>query len=50
VTLSDTIAHWFVGVSANSTMFSVLVGMYSAVLGFFIPSAGGNRSSRRPTS
>jgi short-chain fatty acids transporter len=41
VTLSDTIAHWFVGVSANSTVFSVLVGMYSAVLGFFIPSAGG---------
>jgi short-chain fatty acids transporter len=41
VTLSDTIAHWFVGVSANSTVFSVLVGIYSAVLGFFIPSAGG---------
>jgi len=41
VTLSDTIAHWFVGVSANSTIFSVLVGMYSAVLGFFVPSAGG---------
>jgi short-chain fatty acids transporter len=41
VTLSDTIAHWFVGVSANSTVFSVLVGMYSAVLGFFVPSAGG---------
>ena len=41
VTLSDTIAHWFVGVSANSTVFSFLVGIYSAVLGFFIPSAGG---------
>ena len=41
VTLSDTIAHWFVGISANSTIFSVLVGIYSAVLGFFIPSAGG---------
>jgi short-chain fatty acids transporter len=41
VTLSDTIAHWFVGVSANSTVFSALVGLYSAVLGFFIPSAGG---------
>ncbi|MFG1400228.1 short-chain fatty acid transporter [Roseixanthobacter pseudopolyaromaticivorans] len=40
-TLSDTIAHWFVGASANSTVFSYLVGMYSAVLGFFIPSAGG---------
>jgi short-chain fatty acids transporter len=41
VTLSDTIAHWFVDASANSTVFSFLVGIYSAVLGFFIPSAGG---------
>jgi short-chain fatty acids transporter len=41
VTLSDTIAHWFVDASANSTAFSFLVGIYSAVLGFFIPSAGG---------
>ncbi|WP_454621060.1 short-chain fatty acid transporter [Bradyrhizobium cenepequi] len=41
VTLSDTIAHWFVGASADSTVFSFLVGIYSAVLGFFIPSAGG---------
>lgn len=39
--LSDTVAHWFVGASANSTGFSFLVGIYSAVLGFFIPSAGG---------
>jgi short-chain fatty acids transporter len=41
ITLSDTIAHWFVDASANSTVFSLLVGIYSAVLGFFIPSAGG---------
>lgn len=41
VTLSDTIAHWFVGASSNSTVFSFLVGIYSAFLGFFIPSAGG---------
>lgn len=40
-TLSDTIAHWFVGISSNSTVFSFLVGIYSALLGFFIPSAGG---------
>ncbi|MCA1452729.1 short-chain fatty acid transporter [Bradyrhizobium sp. BRP22] len=40
VTLSDTIAHWFVDASANSTVFSFLVGIYSAVLGFFIPSGG----------
>lgn len=41
VTLSDTIAHWFVDASASTTVFSFLVGIYSAVLGFFIPSAGG---------
>jgi short-chain fatty acids transporter len=41
LSLSDTIAHWFVDASANSTGFSFLVGLYSAVLGFFIPSAGG---------
>ncbi len=41
VTLSDTIAHWFVDASASTTAFSFLVGIYSAVLGFFIPSAGG---------
>ncbi len=41
VTLSDTIAHWFVGASANPGVFSYLVGIYSSVLGFFIPSAGG---------
>ena len=40
-TLSDTIAQWFVGASTNSTVFSFLVGVYSAILGFFIPSAGG---------
>lgn len=40
-TLSDTIAHWFVDASASTTVFSFLVGIYSAVLGFFIPSAGG---------
>lgn len=41
VTLSDTIAHWFVSASVNTTAFTLLVGLYSAVLGFFIPSAGG---------
>jgi short-chain fatty acids transporter len=41
VTLSDTIAHLFVDASASSTAFSFLVGVYSAILGFFIPSAGG---------
>ncbi|CAG9166747.1 short-chain fatty acid transporter [Cupriavidus pampae] len=41
VTLSDEIAHWFVSLAHDSGIFSVLVGIYSAVLGFFIPSAGG---------
>ena len=41
VTLSDEIAHWFGSFAHNTEIFSVLVGLYSAVLGFFIPSAGG---------
>lgn len=41
LTLSDTIAHWFVDASTGSMIFSYLVGAYSAILGFFIPSAGG---------
>ncbi len=39
--LSDTIAHWFVSLAHDSGAFSFIVGIYSAVLGFFIPSAGG---------
>ena len=39
--LSDTIAHWFVSLAHDSATFSFIVGIYSAVLGFFIPSAGG---------
>ncbi|WP_395665645.1 short-chain fatty acid transporter [Methylocella sp.] len=39
--LSDSIAHGFVGASAGATSFSFVVGLYSALLGFFIPSAGG---------
>ncbi len=38
--LSDRIAHFFVAVSSIHT-FPVLVGLYSAFLGFFVPSAGG---------
>lgn len=41
ITLSDEIAHLFVGVAHDSGIFSMLVGVYSSVLGFFIPSAGG---------
>jgi short-chain fatty acids transporter len=38
--LATTLAHFFVSVSTRHT-FPVLVGIYSAVLGLFIPSAGG---------
>lgn len=41
VTVSDTIAQVFVDASVNGTAFALLVGLYSAALGFFIPSAGG---------
>jgi short-chain fatty acids transporter len=40
-TLSDSIAHWFVSTCRDSSVFSVLVSLYSSVLGFLIPSAGG---------
>jgi short-chain fatty acids transporter len=38
--LATTLAHFFVSVSTRHT-FPVLVGIYSAFLGLFIPSAGG---------
>lgn len=38
--LAKTLAHAFVSVSTAHT-FPVLVGMYSAVLGLFVPSGGG---------
>lgn len=41
VTLSDEIAHVFVSLAHDSGVFSLLVSVYSAFLGFFIPSAGG---------
>ncbi|OZI25307.1 short-chain fatty acid transporter [Bordetella genomosp. 7] len=40
-TLSDAIATWFVSLAHDSTIFTILVSIYSAFLGFFIPSAGG---------
>jgi short-chain fatty acids transporter len=39
--LSDQVAHWFVSLAHDPGVFSGLVGAYSAVLGFFVPSAGG---------
>ncbi len=40
ITLSDRIAHVFVSISTVDS-FAVVMGAYSAVLGFFIPSGGG---------
>ncbi|VFR57077.1 Short chain fatty acids transporter [plant metagenome] len=40
VSLSDRIAHLFVSIS-NTETFAVVMGAYSAILGFFIPSGGG---------
>jgi short-chain fatty acids transporter len=38
--LAKELAHFFVTISTQHT-FPVLVGIYSAVLGLFVPSAGG---------
>lgn len=40
VTLSHHISDFFVSISTRDT-FSALMGIYSAVLGFFVPSGGG---------
>ncbi len=39
-TVADQVAHAFVSLTTTST-FPVVMGIYSAVLGFFIPSGGG---------
>jgi short-chain fatty acids transporter len=38
--VADQVAHAFVSLTTNST-FPVAMGIYSAVLGFFVPSGGG---------
>jgi short-chain fatty acids transporter len=38
--LSDQIAHFFVAISSHDS-FPVVMGIYSAILGLFIPSGGG---------
>jgi short-chain fatty acids transporter len=40
ISLSDRLAHLFVSLSSTDT-FAVVMGAYSALLGFFIPSGGG---------
>lgn len=39
--LSDSLAHLFVSAAGDTSAFAVVVGLYSALLGLFIPSAGG---------
>ncbi|SDV46906.1 short-chain fatty acid transporter [Chitinasiproducens palmae] len=38
--LSDHLSHFFVAISSHSS-FPAVMGIYSAVLGFFVPSGGG---------
>jgi short-chain fatty acids transporter len=40
ISLSDRVAHAFVSISSVDS-FAVVMGVYSSVLGFFIPSGGG---------
>jgi short-chain fatty acids transporter len=40
LSLSDQIAHFFVAISSHDS-FPVVMGVYSAILGLFIPSGGG---------
>ena len=40
VTLSDQISHFFVSVSTQH-LYPLVIGVYSAILGFFVPSGGG---------
>ena len=40
MTLSHVIAQFFVAISSHAT-FPGVIGLYSAVLGFFVPSGGG---------
>src|SRR5262249_45136783 len=39
-TLSDQISHAFVSISTQH-LYPLLIGIYSAILGFFVPSGGG---------
>ncbi len=40
VTVSDQISHAFVSISSQHS-FPLVIGVYSAILGFFVPSGGG---------
>ena len=40
ITLSDQISHAFVSISTQHT-YPLVIGVYSAILGFFVPSGGG---------
>ena len=40
LSVSDQIAHWFVSISTQG-LYPLVIGVYSAILGFFVPSGGG---------
>jgi short-chain fatty acids transporter len=40
LTVSDQIAHFFVSISTQG-LYPLVIGVYSAILGFFVPSGGG---------
>ena len=40
LSVSDQISHFFVSISTQH-LFPLVIGVYSAVLGFFVPSGGG---------
>lgn len=40
LSLSHYIAHFFVSIASHDT-FAIVMGIYSAILGFFVPSGGG---------
>lgn len=40
LTVSDQIAHFFVSISTQH-LYPLVIGVYSAILGFFVPSGGG---------
>jgi short-chain fatty acids transporter len=45
--VADQLVHFFVSFTTANT-FPVIMGIYSAVLGFFIPSGGGKRIIELP--
>src|SRR6185295_15543019 len=45
--ISEHLAHWFVSITTKET-FPVVVAVYSAILGMFVPSGGGKWAIEAP--